>query len=255
VAVEENNLGVAYLEAGDLRNALQRFSDALKYTTATLAPGPNPQRDAEDELDLTVCCGSYIPPFCQEYCGPPPESTGPKSRDNPATHEKTQTVPASVPFAYARGINLIPCATAYSPDPLINTTIVSSIIIFNVSIIYHLKGLEGRTMGSTRLQKAKSLYQKSHHLLVDAGVPLGSTGNPVIDMLSMALFNNLAHVAFEMQGYEDSRKYFDSLIRFALTVVPTRYGDAYVGSLLDQQKSNFLLNAIILQAPKLAAAA
>ena len=71
----------------------------------------------------------------------------------------------------------------------------------------------------------------------------------------MALFNNLAHVSYEMTVFEDSRRYFDGLTSFALTVVPSRYQDAYVGLLLDQLKSNFLLNAIILQVPKLAPAA
>jgi tetratricopeptide (TPR) repeat protein len=140
---------------------------------------------------------------------------------------------------------------------LINSTIVSAIIIFNLSIVYHLKGLEGGSgsISSMRLRKARALYQKSQNLLIDAGVPLGATGNPVIDVLSMALFNNLAHVAFELSSYEESRQFFDFLIRFALTVVPSKYGDAFVAALLDQQKSSFLLNAIILQVPKLAPAA
>lgn len=250
---ERNNLGVAYLEAGDLRRALDHFSEALKLTMGELEPA-EPVPPSQTCLN---CCAASAPLCCvraeMEASGSDvPTFVRPKL---PITPVASKLHPSSVPFAYARGINLIPCQAAYSPDPLINTTIVSSIIIFNLSIIYHLKGLEGSSLSVMRLNKAKSLYQKSHHLLADAGVPLGSTGNPVIDMLSMALFNNLAHVSFEMATYEESRRYFDHLIRFALTVVPTRYGDAYVGTLLEQQKSNFLLNAIILQAPKLAPAA
>lgn len=245
VVAERNNLGVSYLEKGDLRYALEQFSDALKHTMGELEPSgeccslsarPGAVAQSKETMSAPAC----------------PPSSRMKAREMPS---QNKIVPSSVPFAYTRGINLIPCPAAYSPDPLINTTIISSIIIFNLSIVYHLKGLEGSSVSTMRLIKAKTLYQKSHHLLVDAGVPLGSTGNPVIDMLSMALLNNLAHVSYEMTAYEESRIYFDHLIRFALTVVPSRYGDAYVGSLLDQQKSNFLLNAIILQAPKLAPAA
>jgi tetratricopeptide (TPR) repeat protein len=252
VAVEENNLGVSFLESGDLRGALERFSVALKLTMGDLDPLASTERDPTLDVPMTSVEETQVLSHGSEECSEPPTTTRPKARDVSSLQEAKMI---SAPFAYGRGINLIPHATAYSPDPLINTTIVSSIIIFNLSIIYHLKGLEGRSMSDLRLRKARSLYQKAHNLLADAGVPLGATSNPVIDMLSMALFNNLAHVSFEMQAYDDSRRYFDKLIRFALTVVPARYGDAYVGSLLDQQKSNFLLNAIILQAPKLAAAA
>jgi len=261
VVADRNNRGVAYLEAGDLRQALEYFSEALKYImgdlghqrrqqdpTVAAAPAALQRSGSAVEEVKTVT----LPDAPPRPSSPQPFSDHPKPR---SCSDPTKALPTSIPFAYARGINLIPCPSVYSPDLLINTTIISSIIIFNLSIIYHLKGLEGNGMCVMRLRKAKTLYQKSHHLLMDAGVPMSSTGNPVIDMLTMALFNNMAHVSYEMGRYDDSRRYFDHLIRFALTVVPARYGDAYVGNLLDQQKSNFLLNAIILQAPKLAAAA
>jgi tetratricopeptide (TPR) repeat protein len=236
VAVEENNLGVAYLEAGDLRSALERFSIALKFTMGDLEPLPPSGRETPSEVPIVTHPDLQISSLDSNESGEPPVTTRPKPRDISAPQEKI-TMPTA-PFAYCRGINLI-----------------SSIIIFNLSIIYHLKGLEGRSMSVMRLRKAKSLYLKAHNLLVDAGVPMRATSNPVIDMLSMALYNNLAHVTFELQAYDESRRFFDKLVRFALSVVPARYGDAYVGSLLDQQKSNFLLNAIILQIPMLAAAA
>jgi tetratricopeptide (TPR) repeat protein len=245
VTVEANNNGVAYLEAGDFHKALESFSVALKHTMGDLDPNRSAGID-----DLSAHSDNHGAPSERQESMAPPASTRPVAR---VTTSETKS--ASAPFAYARGINLIPYASAYSLNDLINTTVVSSIIIFNLSIIYHLKGLEGRSMGRTRLHKAKSLYQKSHRLLADAGVPLGSTGNPVVDMLSMALYNNLAHVSYELQGYDESKAFFQNLIRFALTVLPSKYGDPQVGLLLDQQKSNFLLNAIILQAPKLAAAA
>jgi len=253
VVSELNNTGLSYLEAGDLRHALENLSDALKCTMGAL--GPEMDHQSLEAARCASLCSN--PPATMAKAGRHPPTTTPNHQPKPHHIEEvpSETKPPSVPFAYASGINLIPWPAAYSPDPLINTTIISSIIIFNLSIIYHLKGLETVSMSAMRLNKAKTLYLKSQHLLVDAGVPLGSTGNPVIDMLSMALFNNLAHVTFEMGSYEESRKQFDHLIRFALTVIPSRYGDAYVGSHMDQQKSNFLLNAIILQAPKLAAAA
>jgi hypothetical protein len=74
-------------------------------------------------------------------------------------------------------------------------------------------------------------------------------------MLSMALFNNLAHVSFELGLFDDTKHYFELLGRLSHTVSPERYGDDDVGMLLEQQKALFLLNWIILQVPKVAAAA
>lgn len=272
LVAERNNFGVAALEAGDLRSALDHFSVALKYTMGDLDNSePTLKRKHDESSGAATQQAATFSEFCAaaverekrrraDECEGETPTNATSDQQTPVAGTSSTDVdaagqPTSLPFAYARGINLIPCLGAYSPDSLINTTIISSIIIFNLSIIYHLKGLEGSNQSLLRLSKAKSLYQKSHRLLTDAGVPLAATGNPVIDMLSMALFNNLAHVSFEMQEYSESRKYFDHLIRFALTVVPARYVDTYVGSLLDQQKSNFLLNAIILQPPRLAAAA
>ena len=244
LAAELNNLGVAYLDSGDLRKALELFREALKYTMGEIRPceamepvpmPPGPSPAAPSDMD----CGRGVSKRYEDE-----DSMGPSSQP-----------PASKPFVHIQALNLVASPTAYSSDVLINATIVSSIVIFNLGIVYHLKGLEGGNVANMRLLKAMSLYQKSHILLSDAGVPRFSTGNPVVDMLSMALFNNMAQACFEMSLYTESRQYFDDLIYFAQTVVPMRYGDAYISSLLDQQKSNYLLNAIILQAPKLAPAA
>ena len=239
-----NNLGVSCIDSGDVQSALDHFSAALKYTMGDLDA-----IDGGGQDDLNKPCNFLVTL---------PSEADANLHAKPAIVSRRSNgvaTPVSLPFVYTRGINVIPCAGAYSSDPLINMTIMSSIIIFNISIVYHLKGLEEESSGRFRLSKAKSLYEKSRRLLSHAGVPLNATGNPVIDVLSMALYNNLAHVSFELRLFVESRNCFDRLIRFALTVVPLRYGDHYVATLLDQQKSNFLLNAIILQPPRLAAAA
>lgn len=246
IAAELNNLGGAYLQAGDLKKSMEFFRDALKYTLS----------------DLHVQESSVVID---------PSAQGPWSGSSPQLYqahdsftqaacdfmdrEAIVAVPSSVPFVHTQAINVIPTPKAYSHDHLVNTTVTSSIVLFNLGIVYHLKGLEGTGESTVRLSKARSLYQKSQLLLADAGVPSSSTGNPIIDMLYMALSNNLAQASFEMQCYHDSRRYFDQLIRFALSVSPARYGDTTIATMVDQQKSNFLLNAIILHAPKLAAAA
>ena len=196
---------------------------------------------------------------------PAPVGEASASEDHPSTNHADGRRPAaqskpsefnnpSTPFIHAQGFGIVGSPGAYSPDPLINTTVISTLVIFNLAVVYHIKGLHEKNLSDRRLLKAHSLYTKAHLLLHDAGVSF-STGNAVVDLLSMAVANNVANVCYELSRYDESRRYFDGLIRFALTVVPGRYGDQYVGSVMDQQKSNFLLNAIILHAPRLAPAA
>jgi tetratricopeptide (TPR) repeat protein len=243
-----NNLGVAFLDAGDLRKALDLLRDALMHTVGDMQP-------TEHEMAPPVAA-RLVPGKLQDDNTSPIKQDMDESNHIPSSSARfAWDAPSASQFVHARGINVIASPTAYSPDVLVNSTVVSSIIIFNLAVVYHLKGLEECGDRNARLSKAMLLYNKSDLLLKDAGVPLSSTGNPVIDMLSMALFNNLAQASFELGSYDESRRYFDNLILFSLTVVPSRYDDAYIGSLLDQEKSNFLLNAIILHAPKLAPAA
>ncbi|CAB9526548.1 expressed unknown protein [Seminavis robusta] len=242
-AADLNNVAVAYLERGDLRRALELFRTALRTTMGELRPAGAPP---------------LVPPPM-----PPQEQQHQAAGQGPANNDNRQhprdTKPEfnspGTPFVHCQGFGIVGTPGSYSPDPLINTTVISTIIIFNLAVVYHLKGLHEKALNESRLHKARSLYVKAHLLLNDAGVSYGSTGNAVVDLLSMAVSNNLAQVSYELSSYDESRAHFDGLIRFALTVVPSRYGDRYVGSIMDQQKSNFLLNAIILHAPNLAPAA
>lgn len=247
-AAELNNVGIAYLEEGDLKKALEFFRDALRQTMGELRPAPPVAAvagSASSPFDAPTSIGQASQPAAPSVAAAPQQGRRKVLSSNGNTS----------PFVHAQGFGVVGTPGSYSPDPLINTTVVSTIVIFNLAVVYHLKGVHEKVLCDSRLRKAYSLYRKAHLLLTDAGVFHGSTGNAVVDLLSMALSNNLAHVCYEMSQYDESRAHFDSLIRFALTVIPSRYGDSYVGSVMDNQKSNFLLNAIILHAPSLAPAA
>ena len=156
---ERNNLGVAYLDAGDMKSALGHFSEALNRTMTDLeAPveGSSPvvrwDSSVNDEDGISMA---------QRIVRLPDESAHYAQEKARIVPLPTKTLPATLPFAYVRGINLIPCHGAYSPDPLVNATIVSSIIIFNLSIIYHLKGLEAGDRSVQLLNKARTLYRSA----------------------------------------------------------------------------------------------
>ena len=269
-ATKLNNLGVACLDIGDFGRAMDLFRVALKYTMSDLqlddcerARMEIKQHNAEMKVDCSVSKDIDAGATATATAGGKPNAGGLISLSEVASkiglftpvHFAAREVPPSSQFVHASGINLIASQTAYSPDIVVNATIVSSIIMFNMGVVSHLKGLEQFGNSIARLCKARSLYHKSHLLMKDAGVPMGATGNPVIDMLSMAIFNNMAQSSFELRSYGESRSYFHELIRFASTVLPSQYDDAFLYSYLDQQKSIFLLNAIILLPPTAASAA
>lgn len=244
-----NNAGVAYLEEGDIGKALNLFRSALRHSIGDLRPVPGSPPTAP-------------PPMTSASQDGPSSSRNTSSTSAPPQRSPTATATATtslklpgMAFIHAQGFGVVGTPGTYSPDILTNTTIVTTVVIVNLALVYHIKGAYEKSLSETRLIKAHSLYTKAHLLLHDAGVSFGSTGNAVVDLLAMAVLNNLAHVCFELASYEQSRAHFNCLIRFAMTVGPARYGDQHVGSFVDEQKSNFLLNAIILQAPNLASAA
>jgi hypothetical protein len=218
-ATHMNNLGVVALAEDDFRGALDKFNSALLYLST----------------------GSLEPSHSSETM-PTLPTLSPADRST------------RYAFFHSAGIKLVPLPSFYSPQTVASTLIASSIILFNVSTLYHLKALSGsQGSTSTLLNKAKTLYQFTHILLVTAGIPLVAIGQPVIDILSMASYNNLAHVSFELCGYEESRSYFGHLIRFALTAVPITYGGSTF--VVAVHISRFLVNATILQEPTRAPAA
>jgi tetratricopeptide (TPR) repeat protein len=147
------------------------------------------------------------------------------------------------------------CRRNFSLEPMVDRTICSSIIAFNLALVYHRKGIEGH---QSLVEKARNLYEKCYRLLADTGANKGSTGDLLVDLLCMAILNNLAHISFNVSDYLRSTEYSNELIRFALSVASSpssRMIDTQVSIALDQQKRNFLLNAMILRMPSVASAA
>jgi tetratricopeptide (TPR) repeat protein len=276
LVAELNNLGAVRLNQGDLPGALHLFREALSYTAihtsngTTTATAPTtirplrPGKKTKNDLRVKNHPGAAEFSAVAAVAGavPEPPQQHHVEADTTADADATSLLLLSTPFIHAKGINVIPTPTAYSPDLLINTVIVSSIVVFNLAIVCHLKGLQqgngSAAAAQARLVKAKSLYERSQQLLADARVPSDySLGNPVTDMIYMASLNNLAQLHYEMTRYRESKHYYDLLVDFCATIVPRIYGhDYFVATLMEQTKSNFLLNAIILQKqPSLAPAA
>ena len=246
-AAEVNNAGVSHLEDGDVCKALACFRDALRQIMGAGIPGQPPAANNATGARATFA-------FSPESL---PRSSTSYMHATETTASVSQTKPSQpdLSFLYAQGFCVVATPGAYSPDPMTNTTVVAALIVFNLAVVYHIKGILVKGLGDAHLVKSYNLYERSQQLVRDMGVTIEYTGNAVVDLLFMAVANNLAHVCHERNDYVEARVRFDALIRFALTVVPARYGDEYVTSVMETQKSNFLLNTIILQAPSSAQAA
>jgi tetratricopeptide (TPR) repeat protein len=222
-----NNLGVGRLQTGDLPLAFSTIRDALKYSMG----GINNETAA-------VLANAAVP-------------TGhPQGAEN-----RTWIVQgASTAFVHLNGVQLLPSTTAYSSDVLVSATVTSSILLFNLGLAYHLIALEQPRNVAEMLNKAKSLYEKSCHVLGTIGVGFSSTGSPVVDMVCLANYNNLAQVSYELGAYKESKQFFSRLIRLSSTISSSNYQDPYMAAMVDHQKSSFLLNAVLLSPPMYAAA-
>lgn len=270
LVAELNNMGVSYLAEGDLRTALDLFRDALRGTMGEM-PHSNlsiiqasrhlPAHHEKVSTTSRMMMMEAPPASLDQYDVDQAAANASSSHNEGSCYPQQEMMEISddpaggIAFVHGQGFTISAESGAYSPHPLVNSAVISTIVIFNLACVYHLKGLREKAVNESRLRKAFSLYSKANLLLADAGAITRSTGNAIVDMISMSIANNLAQVSFELTNYQESRQHFERLIRFALTVVPTAYGEGPIGSVVEKQKSNFLLNAIILHAPTLAAAA
>jgi len=262
-----NNHGVACFQCGDLPNALDLFRRALQSTIGNIQPV---QEQPVPKAGLSSpSMSSSSTPMSSSASGSSNNGVCPPSSGNAQQREDSPQM--SIMHAYTRMINLIPSDGAYAHDPLVNATIVSAIILFNLALVYHVKGMESGCLydnaSQARLLKARSLYIKVRTLLTEAGISSTmSTGNPVIDILTMAVFNNLGQTAYYLSEFCQSQTHFEDLIAYVNTVnaneeaqaaadKPSQQQDHETVALLEWHKSLFRMNAVTLQAPTLASAA
>jgi hypothetical protein len=155
---------------------------------------------------------------------------------------------------------------AYSPDPLVNAVMMSSILLFNVAVVFHAKGCgEAAREASERtyLERARDLYRKALGLL-QPGHGHGraqltpSHHHPVLDVLSMALPNNVAAASYALGDYDACRTNVELLVSSCSRVMSDgrrRLLDPEAASVLEWHMHLFMYNAYFLQTPPTVASA
>lgn len=229
-----NNAGVAALQAGELKAAMEAFSFALQSAANSIETSEeqvlarswnaNMNLGFEDDLHVLSAKDSY-PWF------------------------KANT--------YTKGICLIPLSNGNSLAALLRASIVPAVIIFNLALVYHISGLKrSDEKGERLLRKSGSLYEKAKMLLREAGSSLVvSHKQPVADILVMAIYNNLAQINYHLLDYEASQSHFNDLVMFASSIRPEDHQDKAVASMLEWHRAYFLLNVFTFRAPSMAPAA
>lgn len=262
-----NNHAVALLKAGDLQTSLSLFRGALQSTIGLLdgsseCPSATPQEIQAcpsrcGVIGTSRSCDSSLGQGQQQHI-----QAHLQVQDQPFHSDSFQEIEGDAinQFAFVRALNLIPLRNVYSEDPLVNLSIVSSIVLFNLSIVYHRQGLAQEMecqarLAQENLYKAQSLYAKAQALLMESRISTTeSHGHAVIDILNMAIYNNLAQSYHIQANFAASKHYFGLLVRYASSVIPELH-DPDTANLLEWHKSFFLLNAFALQPPAAASAA
>jgi hypothetical protein len=147
---------------------------------------------------------------------------------------------------------------AKADDTLLNMTLTSAMILFNLAVVYHLEGLQGYdNWCQLSVLKARFLYVKAKTLLDEAGsTDLCSMRDPLLDVLTMALLNNLGQIAHYISEYDSCAQYLHRLTNFLSTVHPRDpRNDNETSAVLEWHKAFFWANVLALKAPTIAPAA
>ena len=139
---------------------------------------------------------------------------------------------SSYQYIHTHCLYLLPQSNAYcQTNSLKNSAIVSSIIMYNMALAFHLSGVEGSNHAChKRMETARSLYRRASIVLKEATVVstyldvttgddrIVSSGCIIADYLFMAILNNLGHAHFHLDEYEQSKICFGQFVPFFVSM-------------------------------------
>lgn len=244
--VDLNASAISHLLRGNRPEALMRLQEALNGARSSLTPGREEvgSRDSStsNKRESAVGRKAAPPSHFQQHSG---DHGSCPSQTSLSTEEELliQSIPlhsgaetsqagdSTSPFhLYDCAFNLSN-AVASKPEYQLDA---SAALIFNMALIYHQVGvLSGN---SKHLAKALNLYEMGL-LLFDSPNPLTAASDvssasattqapspPGIEILQMALYNNMAHVHRQFMN-TDKAAYYEGLLRQTLISVQLREED------------------------------
>ena len=230
---DANNLGVHLLSSGDYSNALGLFRFALsmwKTEAAASSCEQQQQHSTTQESTISTTGKSMLTRSCINKNFVP---------DHSPNSYLEQVLPTTIHDSlHTRGIQLTIGGDAmvggshrryfFSTDTAQDSNICSAAIVFNLALLFHLRGVQQQQICGgqdhqykAHLVKALSLYRQSYRLLsqgLGSHFYVRSTGNASLDLLIMALLNNKADLSLSLSDQEESKVMFAQLIRFGISV-------------------------------------
>jgi hypothetical protein len=248
-----NNRGGDCLRRGDLVRALDCFREAHSQLSASHRSATTKAVGDSEEEDATSTSTS------SRVSAPPSTTTTTDLTfipDDTTNHYQ----PPSTTTVYTEAIPIPTVKGRFASDQSIKYVNMcsSSCILFNVALIYHLEAMMEVNCHKRQQQmlKAQSLYDKCTRLIFAQGIGYCVSKHPILDLLSMAVLNNYAHVSYELYEFEKTKKYSDCLKYVASLIDPSIYGNPEVEAIILQAKHTFCLNILFaLQPPIVAKAA
>jgi hypothetical protein len=252
MAARLNNQGAELLGTGDFKQARDLFRKALASVTQSV----------RTSLKSSSNNGN-----CQESCfqGAAVEYSAIFQKHIPQQELANAPGGTTSTAIYSQAIPVISMICP-SYDEALSQSLTSACCIFNLALIYHLRGTpqmkpsvssSKQEGGNQREQllKARALYDKCFGLVFSHGLRCLVGSHPIADLISMALLNNHAHVSYELACYDSALSCVDGLLYVASLVNPNGYGNQEVDAVINIAKQNFCLNTFMLRPPSVAHAA
>lgn len=247
LAIEFNNLGVVFVDRGNLRDALDLFKGASQLMTHIVSKGSDGYERTNNSLQATALRDSRVRQAHLIYnkftedddgidlsCRAGTVATGMDLDDESV---------ASKSFVCRRAIAI----TEYVLPRVWTKSLAvcCSVILYNMGLVYHLAALE--SVLETSGQKALSLYEMAFTLLSEDSLELDST---FILQLMMYCLNNMASLNHDLTHWDLSTACMERLT--ALATLTQAKG---VSRSLHHECQSFILNAMVLKTPTRAPAA
>ena len=234
----DNNIAVDLIERGDFGGALMHLQACLSDLRSEEGSFQCRKRHKHTSEGDSKIIRSQREPDNRHIHPLPPESLqgitnwqakgGGLTRDTASNEGRSTSTrvdvliqKSGIGFPHGRSANDIEPSTYFSSNPSEDFKIRSSIVIFNLGLVFHLRGesVSCQDLYHTQqrylfLGKAMKLYHQSARLLMDTircydGC---STGNILVDVLHMSLLNNLAQVSMQFLGrQQDASRLFRRL--------------------------------------------
>jgi hypothetical protein len=161
----------------------------------------------------------------------------------------TEGAPSFVPD---RDYDIVHCENSVFQDPVhvlsldlsIHQETLSFVLLYNLALAYHLRGLKDRLLRNVHLSTALTLYEHAHAMLtIDEGMDVSS-------LHIMAIASNLGHVHALLGHERRANICFQHLLSVILYVV-----DCGEGTSNDLKLDGFFCNIMPMIASKVTAAA